>query len=135
MYRHIAAAIVSIPAIAGFSGGAQADFTVCNQTFDLVSVAIGYHDGDEWVSEGWWNLDYDECAQVISGDLSNTYYYVRGESHDGVTYWTDDYNFCYIDEVFTIYGDENCSDRGYKSGGFMEIDTGNKLDYTLDLTD
>ena len=134
MKRYILAASVGLLAASGLGGDAQADFTICNKTYGTVSVAIGYRDGDQWVSEGWWNLSYEDCAQVDQGDLRQTYYYVRGESDDGETYWTDDYTFCYVDEVFTIRGDENCSGRGYKSGGFMEIDTGNKLDYTLDLT-
>lgn len=136
MVRYLLAAFVGTLAASAFQGAAKADFSVCNNTFGLVSVAIGYRDGDEWVSEGWWNLDYDECAILIEGDLEYTYYYVRGEGEDGDSYWTDDdYIFCYTDEIFTIRGDENCRGRGYKSGGFMEVDTGELLDYTLDLSE
>ena len=46
-----------------------------------------------------------------------------------------DYSFCYINDEYTIRGDENCTSRGYKTGGFFEVDTGNALDWTQNLTD
>jgi uncharacterized membrane protein len=119
--------------LAGASSPAHADFRICNKTTSHASIAIGYKDGDDWVSEGWWNLETGDCAVVVEGDLQNQYYYVRGEADDG--HWTDDYKFCYSDEVFTIRGDQDCAARGYKTGGFQEVDVGTHLDFTLDMTE
>ena len=35
---------------------ALADFRMCNNTANRVSVSLAYTDGQAWVSEGWWNL-------------------------------------------------------------------------------
>jgi len=112
---------------------ALADFEICNETGNEAFASIGYKDGEDWVSEGWWTLQPGECAIPIVGDLKNRYYYIRAESKTGN--WTGDYSFCYINDVFTIRGDENCTARGYKTGGFFEVDTGNSLDWTQNLTD
>jgi uncharacterized membrane protein len=40
--------------LVGTSGTAQAELRICNQTQSQQGVAIGYEQGDEWVSEGWW---------------------------------------------------------------------------------
>ena len=46
----VAAAAAMAPAFA------HADFRVCNGTPARVGVAVGYKDGDTWITEGWWNL-------------------------------------------------------------------------------
>ncbi|TNJ45543.1 DUF1036 domain-containing protein [Phaeobacter sp. B1627] len=110
-----------------------ADFRICNETGRKTFASIGYKEGDAWVSEGWWTIQPGECSIPIVGDLKNRYYYIRAESETGN--WTGDYSFCYINDAFTIRGDENCTVRGYKTGGFFEIDTGNALDWTQNLSD
>ena len=35
---------------------ARADLRMCNNTNNRVSVALGYTDGQNWVSEGWVKL-------------------------------------------------------------------------------
>ena len=42
---------------------------------------------------------------------------------------------CTRDETFTIFGVEDCLARGYERTGFFEIDTQNRSDWTLQLTD
>jgi len=42
---------------------------------------------------------------------------------------------CTRDESFTIFGVEDCLARGYERTGFFEVDTQNKPDWTLQLTD
>jgi len=122
--------------LAFFSGGpgsASADFTVCNQTASAVELALAYQQGDVWISEGWWSAGAGGCATLVEGNLHNQFFYVRGESES--KNWEEDFSFCYRDAAFTIQGDEDCSARGYKSGGFMEVDVGNSEDFTLELTE
>ncbi|MGB1026599.1 MAG: DUF1036 domain-containing protein, partial [Rhodospirillaceae bacterium] len=98
------------------------------------SIAIGYKDGGNWVSEGWWNADSGECKVVVQGNLKNRYYYYMAESNEG---WFDgqDYMFCTETQAFTIIGDENCQSRGYEESSFRQIDTGQTAtSYTLTLT-
>ena len=42
---------------------------------------------------------------------------------------------CTRDETFTIFGVEDCLARGYERTGFFEIDTQNRTDWTLQLTE
>lgn len=111
---------------------ALADFNVCNESAYDASVAIGYKDGENWTSEGWWNIGPGDCASPVKGDLKQRYYYVRVTSDD-VDYPTEDYAFCTTPKVFTIVGDENCTARGYDKAFFVEVDTGEARDYTFPL--
>ena len=42
---------------------------------------------------------------------------------------------CTRDETFTIFGVEDCLARGYERTGFFEVDTHNKSNWTLQLTE
>jgi uncharacterized membrane protein len=55
---------------------ARADLRMCNNTNNRVSVALGYTDGQNWVSEGWWNLKSLDCVTLLRGALAAEYYYL-----------------------------------------------------------
>ena len=42
---------------------AAADLRLCNNTGGRVGIAIGYKDGEGWVTEGWWNLKPQHSAR------------------------------------------------------------------------
>jgi uncharacterized membrane protein len=42
---------------------------------------------------------------------------------------------CTRDEAFTIFGVEDCLARGYERTGFFEVDTQNRGEWTLQLTE
>jgi uncharacterized membrane protein len=131
-YVSIMAATLSL----GVALPATADLTICNKTGYLTSVAIGYQEGENWVSEGWWNIEGGDCAIVLEGDLQLRYYYAYAEHDEIGGGWSGDYTFCTSDNKFTILGDTNCEARGYRTTGFFQIDTGETaLDYTQNLVD
>ena len=108
---------------------AQADFKVCNQSGEHISVAIAYHDAEagNWVSRGWWNLNDGECKTPVGGDLKDQYYYLYadGDQHT----WTGDHEFCVdSDNAFTL--DESDTTCDYTNERFFEIDTGNDVSFT-----
>jgi|GEM_PF-1826759 len=105
------------------TGEAASNLRICNGAGAKRYLAIGYSQNDQWVSEGWWNLDPGECATPVSGDLTQRYYYYRAEDTNEY-FQGNGYMFCTVDEAFTIYGDENCQARGYEEHPFSEIDTG-----------
>jgi len=97
---------------------AFADLSVCNENKQTVIAAVGYHDGQIWVSEGWFTIRAGQCAPVYERPLSNRYYYLYARTADRGRYWGGDYYFCIHEpNEFTIYGDEGCD------VGFLEIDT------------
>ncbi len=104
-------------------GAASAGLEVCNQTSDEQSIAIGYQQDGQWISEGWWNIPAGDCKEPVKGDLKTRYYYLHA-SAAGRTYNGQGYSFCTQSDVFTIVGDENCAARGYDSTDFSQIDTG-----------
>lgn len=124
--------------LAGFFAvpAAHADFRLCNQTVNRVSVALAYTDSSRaWVSEGWWNLKSGACEVLVRGPLAAQFYYVYAMDERGGE-WKDRAFMCTRDREFRIEGRENCFARGFDRTGFFEVDTGKDAkNWTVQLTD
>jgi uncharacterized membrane protein len=114
---------------------AYADLKVCNQTADPVSIALGYRAERGWQSEGWWVAAPSQCATVFQGSLHSRFFYLFAADDIGGGAWDGNVFMCTRDDSFTIFGVEDCLARGYERTGFFELDTKNKSDWTLELTD
>lgn len=114
---------------------AFADLRVCNETANPVSIALGYRAQRGWQSEGWWVAPPDQCATVFQGDLNARFYYLFVADDIGGGAWDGSVFMCTRDESFTIFGVEDCLARGYERTGFFEVDTQNRSDWTLQLTE
>src|SRR5688500_3992378 len=55
---------------------AKAEFAVCNQTLDVVNVAIGQQVNAVFQTQGWWTIGSNQCATTIREELKNRYIYV-----------------------------------------------------------
>ena len=114
----------------------EGSFRVCNETANRVSIAFGYRAEKGWQSEGWWVADPNNCVTVYRGDLeTRRYYYVYAADDIGGGAWDGNVFMCTRDETFTIFGVEDCLARGYERTGFFEVDTHNRSDWTLQLTE
>jgi uncharacterized membrane protein len=121
---------------AGFiSAPAKADFRLCNNTSNRLSVALAYTDGGTWVSEGWWNLKSSACETLLRGPLAAEFYYVYAmDERSGE--WKGKAFMCTRDHEFRIVGRQDCFIRGFDRTGFFEIDTGKEAkNWTVQLTD
>ena len=118
-----------------FAAPARADLRVCNQSLNQVSVALGYRADKGWQSEGWWVAPPKQCAVVYQGDLHSRFVYLYVADDIGGGAWDGTVFMCTRDESFTIFGVEDCLARGYERTGFFEVDTQNRTDWTLQLTD
>lgn len=114
---------------------AFADLRVCNQTQNTVSLAFGYRAESGWQSEGWWVAGPEACAIVYQGDLVGQYYYIHAVDDIAGGAWDGTVYMCTQDSSFTIFGVEDCLARGYERTGFFEIDTQDRTDWTLQLTE
>lgn len=114
---------------------AYADLRVCNQTADPVSIALGYRATSGWQSEGWWVAAPAQCATVFQGNLNSRFFYLFAADDIGGGAWDGSVYMCTRDDSFAIFGVEDCLARGYERTGFFEVDTQNKTDWTLQLTD
>lgn len=114
----------------------EGSFRVCNETPNRVSIAFGYRAEKGWQSEGWWVADPANCVTVYRGDLeTRRYYYVYAADDVSGGAWDGSVFMCTRDETFTIFGVEDCLARGYERTGFFEVDTNNRSDWTLQLTE
>src|SRR5438105_116664 len=66
---------------------ALGDFRLCNKTKSRVGVALGYKDGETWVTEGWWNLGSNSCETLLRGPLVARFYYVYAIDYDHGGEW------------------------------------------------
>ena len=57
--------LLSVLLLLGAALPAAADFRLCNNTTNRVSVAIAYTNGEAWVSVGWWNLKARACETLL----------------------------------------------------------------------
>ena len=114
---------------------ARAEFRVCNDTANLVGVAVGYRAEEGWISEGWWQLPATTCATVVPGQLQSRYYYLYAEDASGSGRWTGYTNMCVAEDEFEITGVQDCFARGYQQMGFSEYDTGREESWTVQLSD
>jgi uncharacterized membrane protein len=114
---------------------AKADLRVCNETANMVSVSMGYRAERGWMSEGWWQAPPGDCRVLYQGDLQRRFYYIYAVDDISGGAWEGSVFMCTRDETFTIFGVEDCLARGYERTGFFEIDTQNRTDWTLQLTE
>ncbi len=114
---------------------AAAELRMCNSTPSRVGVAIGYHNGSEWISEGWWNVEGNSCEILVEGPLIARFYYFYAIDYDQGGEWSGGDFMCTKDEVFLIRDNERCEERGYHRNGFMEVDTGEQSSWTVRLTE
>lgn len=118
-----------------FAAPAKADLRVCNETANMVSVALGYRADRGWMSEGWWQAPPGDCRVLYQGTLERRFYYIYAVDDVGGGAWDGSVFMCTRDETFTIFGVEDCLARGYERTGFFEIDTQSRTDWTLQLTE
>ena len=116
-------------------GPASADFAVCNQTFDMVNVAIGTSEGDVFVTDGWWTIGPNQCANVLTEPLAVRYVYVFAQDVFGNIILSGATRMCVAPERFTIRGETDCIRRGYIEAPFHEVDTLRSERWTLFLTE
>lgn len=114
---------------------ARADLKICNQTANTVSIAFGYRASAGWQSEGWWVAGSGACATVFQGALTARYYYLHAVDDFGGGAWDGTVYMCTQDASFTIFGVEDCLARGYERTGFFELDTGDNVEWTVQLTE
>ena len=76
-----------------------------------------------------------QCAIVYQGNLNSRFFYLYVADDIGGGAWDGSVFMCTRDESFTIFGVEDCLARGYERTGFFEVDTQNRTDWTLQLTD
>ena len=125
----------TLGAITLSASSAYADFRICNDTKSLVGTALGYKEDGKWLSEGWFQVQPETCSSLIEGDLDSRYYYIYAEDADKGGQWRGDVFLCTQEREFKIEGIKDCFKRGLIKTGFFEIDTGNRANWMVRLTE
>ncbi len=113
---------------------AAAEFAVCNQSFDVVNVAVGQFQGAEMVTEGWWTIGPNQCANVIRDELTARFIYVFAQDVFGKDILAGTTPLCIDAAKFRIRGEADCAQRGYLAVPFVEVDTLRSERWTLFLS-
>ncbi len=113
---------------------AHAQFTVCNQTFDVVNLAVGQEVDKAFQTEGWWTVGANQCADVIRDELVDRYIYVYAEDVFGQPVLNGATEMCIGEKRFVIRGIDSCWQRGYRAAKFYEVDTQAVERWTFFLT-
>ena len=132
--------LLAVPALAGSffvasAPPALAKLSVCNKTTHSASLALGFFDGKNWGSAGWWTVAAGNCTALIEEPLNGRYYYVYAEHHDVGGAWEGDRSFCVKQGRFAIPRRTDCLAQGYEVKRFFQVDTGNSTDWTENLAD
>lgn len=114
---------------------AKADFRICNDTKSLIGAALGYKLEEKWLSEGWFQVPAETCSSLVEGDLNSRFYYIYAEDADKGGQWRGDVFLCTNEREFKIEGVVDCFKRGHIKTGFFEIDTANRSNWMVRLTE
>ncbi len=133
--RYAEQMIRALPLLIGLclANPAEAEFAVCNQSFDVVNVAIGQDVEGEFQTEGWWTIGPNQCANVIKEELSSRYIYLYAQDVFGHPILNGTTQMCVSPRKFSIRGINECWSRGDISAGFIEVDTLKTQRWTLFL--
>ena len=132
------AALLAAVLCSSAPAAAWAQFAVCNQSFDVVNVAIGEETGGVFETRGWWTIGTNQCANVIRDELRNRFIYVFAMDVFGQPMLRGSVPMC-VARPFpppdgVISGIEDCWLKGYEEVLFFEVDTQAVERWTLFLS-
>lgn len=112
---------------------ARAEFSVCNRTFEIANVAVGWSENSVMRSSGWWTIGPNQCANVIDDRLTSRYVYVFAQDVFGNAMLPGTATICVDTARFNINGERDCLLQGYLEAKFYEVDTYRSERWTLFL--
>jgi uncharacterized membrane protein len=116
------------------------DYTFCNQTSYVLSIAVGLQTGAMVFTRGWWPIPSGECKVVIKGPLNQPVYYSFARSsyaHNGpIRTWGGTHDLCTGKMNFQASSSEGAPcGPGYVPQGFASVDTQGKSGWLTVLTE
>jgi len=121
---------------------ASAELKACNAARLPINVAVAHKDQEKgWIVAGWWTLEREDCAVLVSGSLKGRELEIYAEGHhpkySGYWWqWNADRMHCVTEPKegghFVIRQDDmrgDCKAAGYVEKGFEKV-PGNVDDFT-----
>lgn len=123
--------LLPLIALCLLTGTAEAQFAVCNQSFDVVNVAVGRDVEGDMQTDGWWTIGPNQCANVLHDELTSRYIYIYAQDVFGQPVLNGTVPMCISPHKFTIRGITDCWKLGHVEAGFIEVDTQKTQRWTL----
>jgi uncharacterized membrane protein len=128
--RRVFAVLLAVAAL-HLASPVQAQFAVCNQTLNVLNIAIGRYQYEDFVTSGWWTVGPNRCANVIDEELDVRFVYVFAQDVFGKVIMSGATPMCVGPKRFDITGNEDCLLRGFLEARFHEVDTFKSERWTL----
>lgn len=130
-------AVPGVPALAQTAGAEapiEAGFQVCNNSFDVVNLAVAQPlPAGGFRTRGWWRVAPNQCATPLQEALGNRFIYAFATDIFGKAVLAGTVPMCIDPRRFTIDGAQDCLIRGHIEARFVEIDTRNAKSWTMYL--
>lgn len=110
---------------------AQAELRLCNQSFDVLNVAIATPNAEDFVTRGWWRVAPNQCATLQREPLEDRYYYVFAVDVFGNEVLSGSVPMCVAPRRFQIERQQDCLLRGLLDARFLEVDTQQQDSWTV----
>lgn len=101
---------------------APAGYTVCNQSDEPLSVAIGVPKGKSVNTRGWWQVAQGGCAHLLTDPLKTDRVYLLAEGKNKRLVATGASKLCVAETEFEIVTGGHCA-KGQTAKGFAVIST------------
>ncbi|TKW68884.1 MAG: DUF1036 domain-containing protein [Paracoccus denitrificans] len=112
-------------------GSSHAMLSLCNQSFDVLNIAIAEPGPEDYVTRGWWRVAPNQCATLLRDPLEAREYFVfaadvfGNEALPGVT------PMCVGTREFKIESQQDCLIRGFLDARFYEVDPQGQPSWTV----
>lgn len=111
-----------------------AGLRLCNQSFDVLNVALGTAQGQDYKTQGWWRVAPNQCANLLRENLRSQNYYVFAADVFGNEVLAGAIPMCVAPRKFEIDGQQDCLLRGFLDARFLEVDTQQQPSWTIFVT-
>jgi uncharacterized membrane protein len=135
IFRAQRLAILAVAILLASCVSAPAALRVCNKTKYLLNFAVGYNQGADFATEGWWAVTPNTCATPVKGPLKGRYVYLYATDIDANDVLKGSVSMCIDRGKFQIFGIADCWRRGLQAVNFAEIYTLSSPDWTAFLND
>ncbi|MDO5622781.1 MAG: DUF1036 domain-containing protein [Paracoccus sp. (in: a-proteobacteria)] len=112
-------------------GAAHATLRLCNQSFDVLNVALAEPEEQGFRSRGWWRVAPSQCATLERMPLRSRFFYVFAADVFGKEVLSGAIPMCVAPRRFETSDQEDCLLRGYLDARFLEVDTGEQTNWTI----
>ncbi len=134
--RSGALAVLALATVAGLAGPAAAELRLCNQSYDVLNIALAQPSADRreqdgFVTRGWWRVAPNQCATLLREKLQSRYFYLFAADVFGKEALAGSIPLCVAPRRFTIETQGDCLLRGYLDARFIEVDTEEQDDWTV----